>query len=137
MYYYMEDFGHWINNGGKIPENCIGFIYKITNTTNDKKYIGKKLLKFKTSKVPLKGRVNKRRGTKESDWKSYTGSCFQLNEDIEKIGKDQFLFEILTWCKSKLELSYMEIKHIVDNDAIFDKSYYNEYLGGRMRNRKN
>ena len=39
--------------------------------------------------------------TKESDWKTYTGSCNQLNEDIEKIGKQDFKFEILCWCKNK------------------------------------
>jgi hypothetical protein len=45
-----------------LPEDCEGFVYLITNLTNNKKYIGKKLAKFKTSKPPLKGKVNRRRG---------------------------------------------------------------------------
>ena len=98
--------------------------------------MGKKLLKFKVSKKPLKGRVNKRRSTKASDWKSYTGSCKKLQEDIQKIGKDNFLFEILYWRKSKSELNYEEMKQIILANALFDSSYYNEYVGGRIRIQK-
>ena len=130
------DYGHWTNTAGEIPEECIGFIYKIINTANNRKYIGKKLLKFKVTKKPLKGRVNKRRSTKESDWKTYTGSCNQLNEDIQKIGKDKFTFEILSWCKNKSDLSYEEIKQIILANALYDNDYYNEYVGGRVRIRK-
>ena len=131
-----DDYGHWMCTVGDIPKICVGFIYKITNTCNNRKYIGKKLLKFKTSRKPLKGRINKRRGTKESDWRTYTGSCNQLNEDIEKIGKDKFTFEILCWCESKSNLSYEEMKQIILANALYDKDYYNEYVGGRVRIRK-
>ena len=65
----------------EIPEEYEGFVYLITNTTNGRKYIGKKLAKFKTSKPPLKGRKNRRRGTKESDWKEYWGSSDKLQAD--------------------------------------------------------
>ena len=47
----------------EIPEDSIGFVYLITNLTNSRKYIGKKLTQFKRSKKPLKGRTNKRRYT--------------------------------------------------------------------------
>ena len=43
----------------ELPEDCIGFVYQITNTTNDRKYIGKKLARFAKSRPPLKGRINK------------------------------------------------------------------------------
>ncbi len=39
----------------EIPEDSIGFVYLITNLTNDRKYIGKKLAQFKRSRKPLKG----------------------------------------------------------------------------------
>ena len=42
-----------------IPEEYEGFVYLITNTTTQQKYIGKKLAKFKTTKPPLKGKKNK------------------------------------------------------------------------------
>lgn len=131
-----EIYGHWNNNAGIQPTNVIGFIYKIQNLITGKKYIGKKLLRFKVTKKPLKGRINKRRDTKESDWKVYTGSCFQLNDDIDKIGKKHFKFEILTWCQSKSELTYQEMKQIILANALYDIDYYNEYVGGRVRIRK-
>jgi hypothetical protein len=65
-----------------LPTDCEGFVYLITNLTNDRKYIGKKLARFKTTKPPLKGRKNKRRGTKESDWKTYWGSSDKLLADV-------------------------------------------------------
>ena len=55
----------------ELPEECTGFVYLITNTITGRKYIGKKLARFKTTKPPLKGKKNKRRGHKESDWKDY------------------------------------------------------------------
>ena len=54
----------WIYDNNPIkelPEDCIGFVYLITNNTNGRMYIGKKLAKFKRSRPPLKGRKNKRR----------------------------------------------------------------------------
>jgi len=59
-----------------------------------------------------------------------------LNDDITKIGKENFKFEILSWCKSKSELSYEEMKQIIIANALYDNSYYNEYVGGRVRIRK-
>ena len=50
----------------QISEEYVGFVYLITNLTNDRKYIGKKLAQFKVTKKPLKGKKNKRRSTKES-----------------------------------------------------------------------
>lgn len=133
------DTGHWVlppHEPQDIPVNALGFVYCITNTTSDKKYIGKKLLQNKKKRKPLKGRVNARRYKVESDWKIYTGSSPQLNEDIEKLGKDKFTFEILSFQPSKLLLAYWETKTIVDKNAIFDAGYYNEVLNLRIRNQK-
>ena len=89
-----------------LPEDCVGFVYEITNTTNGRKYIGKKLARFKRSRPPLKGRKNKRRFKVDSDWQDYYGSSDELTADILKIGKDKFKREILFYCRSKSELSY-------------------------------
>jgi len=70
------------NEIDKILDDYEGFVYLITNTTTGQKYIGKKLAKFKTTKPPLKGKKNKRRGTKESDWREYYGSSDRLNADV-------------------------------------------------------
>ena len=53
----------------ELSEDCVGFVYQITNTTNGRMYIGKKLARFRRSRRPLKGRINKRRYTVSSDWK--------------------------------------------------------------------
>ena len=79
----------------ELPQDVVGFVYIITNTTNDRQYIGKKLAKFSRSRPPLKGRKNKRRTKVESDWRDYYGSSDELNEDIAQLGKDNFKREIL------------------------------------------
>ena len=82
----------------QLPEWVTGFVYQITNTVNGRMYIGKKLARFKKSRKPLKGRVNKRRYTVDSDWKEYFGSSDELNADIKKFGKSKFKREILFYC---------------------------------------
>jgi len=67
------------------PKGIEGFVYLITNLTNDRKYIGKK--SFWTRR---KDKKTGRRKTKESDWKNYFGSCDELNEDVKLLGKDIF-----------------------------------------------
>ena len=87
----------WLHNKKSIdtlPENCVGFVYLITNTVNNRMYVGKKLARFKRSRPPLKGRKNKRRHTVESDWLDYYGSSDILQEDIDKLGKEKFKREI-------------------------------------------
>jgi hypothetical protein len=72
----------WLYNGKpveELPEGVVGFVYLITNTQSGKRYIGKKLARFKKTKPPLKGRKNKRRTTVESDWRDYYGSSDALN----------------------------------------------------------
>ena len=70
----------------ELPEGTVGFVYLITNLTNNRKYIGKKLAQFKRTKPPLKGRKNKRRSTVESDWREYYGSSDELSADVAELG---------------------------------------------------
>lgn len=132
------DTGHWIlpNALEIIPEGSLGFVYIITNKTNNRKYVGKKLLENKKKRKPLKGRVNARRYKVESNWKEYTGSSPKLNLDIETLGKENFQFDILSFHPSKLLLAYHETKEIVDRNALFSSEYYNEVLNLRIRKQK-
>ncbi len=116
----------------EIPAEFIGFVYLITNTTNDRKYIGKKLTQFKRSKKPLKGKVNKRRYTVESDWKDYYGSSDELSADVELLGKDKFKREIMFWCTSKSELSYVEAREQFTNKVLESKQWYNGHIRVRV-----
>ena len=104
----------WTYNGKKItkiPDEYEGFVYLITNKTTGQKYIGKKLAKFKTTKPPLKGKKNKRRGYKESDWKTYYGSQTDIKQLLVKGKKDEFERTILKCVQTKKQLTYFEIKY--------------------------
>lgn len=115
-----------------ISDEYEGFVYLITNTTNNKKYVGKKLAKFKTTKPPLKGKKNKRRGYKESDWREYWGSSDKLQEDVNQLGEDKFTREILYFCKSRGEMSYMEAKEQFDRRVLETEEYYNGIINCRV-----
>ena len=126
---------HWTYEGKQIdtiPDEYEGFVYLITNKKNGKKYIGKKLAKFKTTKPPLKGRKNKRRGYKESDWREYWGSSDRLNEDVKKYGEQNFLREILYLCKSRAEMSYIEAREQFDRRVLETDDYYNGIINVRV-----
>ena len=125
----------WTYNGEKIeelPDNIEGFVYLITNTTNNRKYIGKKLAKFKKTKPPLKGRKNKRRGHKESDWRDYWGSSDKLNEDVQALGTDKFTREILYYCNSRGLMSYLEAREQFERRVLESEDYYNGIINVRV-----
>lgn len=125
----------WTYNGetvDELPETCIGFVYLITNLTNNKKYIGKKLSKFKKTKPPLKGKTRKRRTLIESDWRTYWGSSDHLNADVAQLGEDKFTRQILYYCESKGELSYLEAKEQFDRGVLESDEYYNGIINVRV-----
>lgn len=121
-----------------LPEDCIGFVYQITNLTNGKKYIGKKLAKFsKTTQktVKLKNGTKKKkkiRSKVDSDWREYYGSNDALNKDVELLGADNFKREILYYCKSKAECSYIEAREQFKNCVLESDDYYNGHIQVRV-----
>jgi len=115
-----------------IPDEYEGFVYLITNTQTGQKYIGKKLAKFKTTKPPLKGRKNKRRGTKESDWKDYWGSSDRLQADVDALGPANFTREILYLCTNRAEMSYIEAREQFDRRVLERDDYYNGIINVRV-----
>ena len=116
----------------ELPKDCEAFVYLITNTITHQKYVGKKLAKFKTTKKPLKGRKNKRRGTKESDWKTYWGSSEQLQDDKLKLGEHRFTREILHYCPSRGVASYIEAQEQFDRKVLETDDYYNGIINVRI-----
>jgi hypothetical protein len=118
----------WQYNGEvftDVPKGMEGFVYIITNLTNQKKYIGKK--HFWTRQ---KDRKTGRRKTLESDWKNYFGSCDELNEDVKTLGREHFLREILYLCPHKKSMSYYETYEQFKRNVLLSEDYYNTNIGG-------
>lgn len=100
----------------ELPEDKVGFVYLITNLISGRQYIGKKLSKFNKIKYKMvlqKNGVKKRkklRSKVDSDWQSYWSSSPEVNADVLALGEDSFKREILYFCDSKGQLSYVEAR---------------------------
>jgi hypothetical protein len=110
-----------------------GFVYLIINKTNHKKYIGRKYFwQFRTP------RGKKRKVKSESDWKNYYGSCPELKEDIDKLGRENFSRTILSLHKTKGKTNFGETSQLFKNDVLTesldngDPAFYNGNILGRF-----
>lgn len=122
----------WLYNETEFTEDMIGdnvgFVYLITNLTNNKMYVGKKL--FTKSKTYQKNKKKKRTRV-ASDWITYTGSNEQLNEDIKN--GHVITKKILHLAKSKGWCSYLESKEILNRDCLILENYYNYWISCKIR----
>lgn len=109
-----------------------GFVYLIINTSNQRKYIGRKY--FWSYRTPP---GKKRKVKQESDWKKYYGSCPELKEDVKKYGKDIFSREILSLHKTKGQCNYEETRQLFKYNVLTEAldtgepAYYNSNILGR------
>jgi len=126
----------WIYNGvpitdDAIPVGSIGFIYKITQKTTGKWYIGRRLLTKSATKT-VNGKKKKIR--KESDWKDYWSS----NDEIKGLAKadpNQFERKILIFVTTMGAMAYSEEWALYKTGALFDPLCLNGNIRAKiMRN---
>tara|TARA_Y100000992_G_scaffold142159_1_gene94349 strand:+ start:494 stop:943 length:450 start_codon:yes stop_codon:yes gene_type:complete len=126
----------WIFKGQPFLSEDIGdkfgFVYLITNTQNNRQYIGRKY--FWSFRTPP---GKKRKVKQESDWKRYYGSCPELKDDIKKYGKEFFSREILSLHVTKGICNFEETKQLFLNNVLSESlddgspAYYNSNILGR------
>ena len=107
----------WMYNESPFTSSDIGdyfgFVYLITNKSNNRKYIGRKyFFSFRTPKG------KKRKVKSESDWKNYYGSCPELKEDIIRIGKNNFTRTIISLHKTKGKTNFEETRQLFNNNVL-------------------
>ena len=115
-------YGHWdVEQVGRFdPDAHLGFVYQITNKVSGKAYIGcKHLWKF-----------SKGKRIRASEWRGYCSSSKYVLEDVKKLGKRKFKFEVLMLCDNKRNLYYNEIKLQLELGVLESDDYYNANVGG-------
>ena len=126
----------WLYEGEPFTTDDIGdqfgFVYRITNLQNGRKYIGRKY--FWSKRKPRGG---KRRVTSESDWKKYYGSSDELKADRGVLGNELFKREILSVQPTKGKVNFEETRQLFLNRVLQESledgtpAYYNSNILGR------
>ena len=111
-------------------DKIFGFVYLITNLSDGRKYVGKKLFTRATT-YQKKGKKKKKRVN--SDWENYYGSSEDLLEDITKLRKENFKREILHLCKNRSQCSYLEAREQMDRRVLESSEYYNAWIMVKIR----
>jgi hypothetical protein len=124
---------NWVYKDVEFTEEQIGdaygFVYCITNLTNQKKYIGKKFF-YSIKSKQVKGK--KKRFKVSSDWQTYYGSNTELQNDVKLLGEDNFKREILYLCKTKGQCGYLEAKEQFSRMVLEGEEYYNTWIMVRV-----
>ena len=113
-------------------DDNFGFVYLITNLKNGRRYIGRKYFwQFRTPKG------KKRKVKSESDWKKYYGSCPELKEDIEQLGRQNFSRTILSLHKTPGKTNFEETRQLFIHGVLTESldtggpAYYNSNILSR------
>jgi len=125
------------------PEDYIGFVYKITNLTDGKFYIGKKYFWYNKKKKLTKKQLAEQTGRgrkpttevvqKESDWKTYYGSAKPILELIKGGRQDEFERTILHLVPNKKLLTYYECKYLFTYGVLENPyDFYNDNILGKF-----
>jgi hypothetical protein len=123
----MYIYGHWLSDN-PVDMLSYGFIYVITNIITNVKYIGQK------SFLSCRG-----------NWKTYTSSSKDVNNDIKLLGKEKFNFSIIAVAKDCESLDKIEQQEQIKRNVLTSilssgiREYYNlniHNVGFSMSGRK-
>ena len=113
-------------------DDFFGFVYRIINLQNGREYIGRKYFwKFRTPKG------KKRKVKSESDWKKYYGSCPELKEEIQRLGRQNFSRTILSLHKTAGKTNFEETRQLFVKGVLTESlddgtpKYYNSNILSR------
>ena len=126
----------WVYNGKTFGSSDIGeafgFVYNISCSLTKREYIGRKYFwQFRTPKG------KKRKVKSESDWKKYYGSCPELKEEIQRLGRQNFSRVILSLHKTAGKTNYEETKQLFTHGVLTEQlddgtpKYYNSNILSR------
>ena len=126
----------WLYEGKPFTTDDIndffGYVYRIINLQNGREYIGRKYFwKFRTPKG------KKRKVKSESDWKKYYGSCPELKEESQQLGRQNFSRTILSLHKTAGKTNYEETKQLFTKGVLTEQlddgtpKYYNSNILSR------
>ena len=123
----------WLYNDKEFTEEDVGesfgFVYLIENLLDNRRYIGKKFFTRAGTKQ-IKGKKKKVRLS--SGWSNYWSSSKELQEDVKKLGEENFKRTILYLCKSRSECTYLELKEQIDRFVLESDAYYNAWISAKI-----
>jgi len=139
----FRDDHHWFGILHNVQDN-FGFIYRITEITTGRMYIGSKQYRkwvgppggYKCTDVSDDTWFNEDLWD-YNDWRYYTSSCKPLQEAITK-NPDDFFYEVVSLHKDKLELHIAEINLQMSEDVLEAEledgtfMYYNANVAGKI-----
>lgn len=103
----------WLLGDSEFTDDMIGdsygFVYMISNLSDDVHYVGKKFFYSIRTIPPLKGKTRKRKVKKFSDWKEYWSSSDVVKSEVERLGKESFERKIISLHPNKQETNFGEL----------------------------
>jgi hypothetical protein len=121
-----------------IPENAVGFVYLMTAIVDGKfvKYIGKKNFyadvktKLGKKEMPTDKRLKQYKRVRKFTYKNYYSSNEVLKAHKQSGGEIQRI--IIEFAYSKIQLTYLECKHLFMEEVLEDESYLNNNILGKF-----
>lgn len=138
----MSNQGHWVGLKAD-TKNFFGFIYLITDTETNRKYIGKKQFFFAKPRAKgCRSKVADRQSPKwkgccwkDSGWRDYKGSSPSLAKWMKANPDNIYTYEIIQLCRSRGLLTYTEVAEMWERKVLETKlpdgeyEYFNRHIG--------